>query len=345
MIAVVTGSTGFIGSHLVNALLARGATVRALYRQETPASARDPRLDAHEADLLDDRSVRESMVWQGATHLFHLAGITKGRTLAQMRAGNVFPTANLLAAVAAQAGPLPRVVLVSSLAAAGPASSANTPVRESDRPTPIEDYGRSKLQAEQAVERYRSQLAVTIVRPAAVYGPRDGDFAAAFRQATRRVAFHAAPRDQQFSIVHVEDLARALILAGETPAATGQTYFVADETPTTWREIYSLVATEAGVKPIEIQLPLSVLRLAAGAVDLLGALTGHTGLLNGNKVALARPRWWLCDASRARAELGWRAEVSLQAGIRETYLWYLEQGWLRRPKRSQTQHTPEESNA
>jgi nucleoside-diphosphate-sugar epimerase len=345
MIAVVTGSTGFIGSHLVDALLARGATVRALYRPETPAALRDDRVAAYEVDLLDDRSVRESAVWKGATHLFHLAGITQGRTLAQMRAGNVTPTAHVLAALAARDGTPPRVVLVSSQAAAGPASSGDRPVRESDIPSPIEDYGRSKLEAERVVEQYRSELAVTIVRPCTVYGPRDRDFVEAFRQASHRVAFHAAPRDQQFSIVHVDDLVRALILSGDVSDAVGRTYFVAGETPTTWRELYRLVAKEAGVAPLEIQLPLSGLRLAARAADLVDAVTGHTGLLNGNKIALARPRWWLCDASLARAELGWQATVSLQDGIRETYLWYIGEGWLRGPKVPETQQTTEESNA
>src|SRR6476646_3361105 len=165
MIAVVTGSTGFIGSHLVDALLARGDTVRALVRPETLPELRDPRVEHYEADLLDDRSVRESRVWEGATHVFHLAGVTKGRTLAHFRAGNVFPTANVLAALAARSGVKPHVVVTSSQAAAGPASAPESPVREIDRPVPVENYGRSKLQAEQAVARYRDDLPITVLRP------------------------------------------------------------------------------------------------------------------------------------------------------------------------------------
>src|SRR5690242_2501922 len=99
MIVVVTGSTGFIGRHLVDALLDQGAEVRALVRPETPRDRRDPRVGHWEADLLDDRSVRESPIWQGATQVYHLAGVTKGRTLDQFRAGNVIPTANVLAAL------------------------------------------------------------------------------------------------------------------------------------------------------------------------------------------------------------------------------------------------------
>lgn len=334
MIAVVTGSTGFIGSHLVDTLLAQGATVRALYRPETSPARRDARVASYEADLLDDRSLRESAVWRGATHVFHLAGVTKGRTLARLRAGNVFPTANVLAAVAAQSGTPPRIVLVSSQAAGSPAPAADHPIRESDRPIPVEAYGRSKLQAEQAAVRYRDTLPITIVRPSAVYGPRDRDFLAAFRQASGRVAFHAVPRDHLLSIVHVHDLVTALVAAGTAPAALGKTYFVANDEPVSWRQLYALIAEAAGAQPLHLQLPLAGLRLAAGIADLVGAMTGRDLLLNRNRVALARPRWWLCDASLARDELGWSPAVPLQDGIRETYLWYLAQGWLRAPKRS-----------
>ena len=344
MIAVVTGSTGFIGSHLVDALLARGATVRALVRPETPAGRRDPRVGHWEADLLDDRSVRESRVWEGATHVFHLAGVTKGRTLAHFRAGNVFPTANVLAALAARAGVPPRVVLVSSQAAAGPASAPDAPVRETDRPVPVENYGRSKLQAEQAVARYRDALPITIVRPSAVYGPRDRDFLKVFRQASRRVALHAVPRDHSLSIVHVADLVRALILAAEHPTAPGRLYFVGDGA-VTWRELYDEIARAASASPVQLQVPLSAVRIAARAGDLFSTITGRVTSLNRNKAALARPRWWLCDSSRIREELGWRADVPLQDGVRDTYLWYVDSGWLRPPKPAAAEGQPEEGKA
>jgi nucleoside-diphosphate-sugar epimerase len=342
MLAVVTGSTGFIGSHLVDALLARGATVRALVRGDTPATRRDKRVPHWEADLLDDRSVRESPVWKDATHVFHLAGVTKGRTLAHFRAGNVFPTANVLAALAARSGRPPRTVVASSQAAVGPAARPDAPVREDDRPVPVENYGRSKLQAEQAVARYRDTLPITIVRPASVYGPRDRDFLAVFRQASRAVALHAAPRDQSFSIVYVTDLVRALILAAERPDAVGKTYFVADETPVTWQELYDEVAAAAGADPVQIQLPIPAVWMAARAGDLLSMITGRATILNRNKAALARPRWWLCDASQARAELGWSAQVTLQCGVRETYLWYADAGWLKGPRPPATEVAREE---
>jgi nucleoside-diphosphate-sugar epimerase len=345
MIAVVTGSSGFIGSHLVDELLARGATVRALVREGSAANALDPRVERSVVDLLDSRSVREAAAWEGATHVFHLGGVTKRRTLAQFREGNVVPTANLLAAAAARGGNTPpRVVLVSSQAAAGPARAQDRPLREDDPPRPIEAYGQSKLEAEQATHPYERSLPMTIVRPAAVYGPRDRDFLRVFRLATRAVALHAVPRNHVFSIVHVADTVAALLLAAARPAAVGRTYFVANPAPTSWRDLYAEIAGVAGVTPrVELQIPLRAIALAGFAGDAVSALTGWHTLANGNKTRLARPRWWLCDASRARTELGWAPAMALQHGLRETYLWYLQAGWMR-ARTARTNAVPSEES-
>ena len=333
MIAVVTGSTGFIGSHLVDALVARGATVRALVRPESRLPTRDPRVSYVTADLLDDRSVRESPVWDDATHVFHLAGVTKRRTLAQFRHGNVVPTANILAAIAARGARVRRMVLVSSQAAAGPADSEDRPVREDDPPRPIEAYGRSKLEAEQATARYAATVPITIVRPSAVYGPRDADFLNVFKQATNRVAVYAAPRDQEMSIVHVRDLVNALLLVADAPASRDRTYFVGSSAPVSWRELYVAIASISNTHSVEVQLPSVVLRMAGQAGSAASFVTGRAMLINANKVALAAPRWWLCDSSRIRSEMGWAPDVDLHDGLRETYAWYLNAGWLRRRTR------------
>lgn len=333
MIAVVTGSSGFIGSHLVEALLTRGASVRALVRPESHGARRDPRVSYHVADLLDDRSVRQSAVWNDATHVFHVAGVTRRRTLAEFRYGNVVPTANILAALAAaRAVRLQRFVLVSSQAAAGPAGGPDRPVREDDPPHPVEAYGRSKLEAEMATLGHAGSMPITIVRPSAVYGPRDVDFLNVFRQASNRVAFFAAPADQLMTIVHVRDLVAALLAAAEVPRALGRTYFVGSEHPVSWRTLYESIAALASSRFHAVQLPRRVLQFAGSAGNAFGRVTGRAVLINSNKVALAQPAWWVCDSSRARQELAWEPVIALQDGLRDTYLWYRQAGLLRERK-------------
>jgi nucleoside-diphosphate-sugar epimerase len=235
-------------------------------------------------------------------------------------------------------------VLVSSQAAAGPASDADAPMRESDRPRPVEAYGRSKLQAEQAVVRYRDSLPITIVRPSSVYGPGDRDFLNLFKQERNRVAVRVVPRDHALSLVYVDDLVRALLLAAEHPSAAGHTYFVADQAPVTWGELYDAVDTVLDNKPLAVRLPMPLLRVAARGGDIVSAVTGRPSLANRNKATLARQRWWLCDSARAREEIGWRAEVPLLDGLHRTYNWYVEARWLKPPKatRKPEQATTEE---
>ena len=347
MVAVVTGASGFIGSHLLDTLLAGGARVHVIVRDgaraiESPAPAARAGVTVHRCDLLDERSVIELPAWREATHCFHVGGVTKARTRAAFDAGNVTPTRHLCAAMARQSRPTLRLVYVSSQAAAGPATSTSTPVREDDAPHPVEAYGASKLAAEQVVALHGALYETMIIRPAAVYGPRDRDFLAAFKQASGRIAVHAVPRTHAITMVHVADLIRALVLAAVTPmtrvtpdteqtagsSSAARCYFVGHATPVTWGALYGEIARAAGTHPYEIAIPHGVLRAAAWAADALGALTGGTALLNGHKVALAAPRWWLCDATRAQTELGWSARVPLTEGVRETLAWYRAVGWL-----------------
>jgi nucleoside-diphosphate-sugar epimerase len=154
------------------------------------------------------------------------------------------------------------------------------------------------------------------------------------------------PRDNIFSVVHVRDVVSAILLAADRGEAIGRTYFVANELPTTWQAMYDAIAREASVsRTMELQLPLPALALAGLAGDAVGALTGWHSLANGNKTKLARPRWWLCDASRARAELGWRESIGLQEGVRDTYLWYLDAGWMRARTPRTGRSSSEESKA
>ncbi|MEP6990166.1 MAG: NAD-dependent epimerase/dehydratase family protein, partial [bacterium] len=246
---------------------------------------------------------------------------------------------------AARSVPLQRVVLVSSQAAAGPATAADRPVREDDAPHPVESYGRSKLEAEQATQRFASTIPITIIRPSAVYGPRDSDFLNVFKQAGQRVAVFAAPRAQVMSIVHVRDLVGAILLAADAPAARDRTYFVGSQAPVSWSELYAAISLLSGTHSTGVQLPGAILGFAGQVGNAFTLVTGRPLLINANKVALARPKWWLCDSSRIRDELGWSDSTPLQEGLRETYLWYLEAGWLRRRIRANANvvATPEDT--
>jgi len=345
MIAVVTGSSGFIGARLVDALVWRGWTVRRLARAGTPLAeaaaepARPPGAPAplgtretHVVDFTRPETLEASPALDDADVVFHLAGVTKGRGEDEFRAGNVAPTRALLdaitARVAAGARPPKRFVYVSSQAAAGPAPAAEQPVGEDDPPQPFEPYGRSKLEAEAVVREHAGGIPWTIVRPSAVYGPGDNDFLTLFRQAAHGVGVYPGSREARLSIVYVDDLVDALVRAGTLPAAAGRVYFVESEA-VSWRDVYRAAAAAAHFPlRFELDVPAWVLGVAGRAGDVASRVLRRPTLVSSQKVTLGRPRWWLCDGTRARDELGVVSRVSLADGAKRTMRWYREKGWV-----------------
>jgi nucleoside-diphosphate-sugar epimerase len=327
VIAVVTGSSGFIGSHLVERLTAEGRTVRRLLRAgASPSSARTVGIPL--ATRLDDvDAILRSGALAGADVVFHLAGVTKARSASGFRDGNVAPTTAIVEALR-RLGQGTRLVLVSSQAAAGPAASSDRPVREDDAASPVEGYGRSKLEAERVALDAGARVPAVVVRPTAVYGPRDLDFFRAFRSASLGVALLPGSRARWFDVAHVADVVEALTLAAIHPDALGRTFFVG-AAPTTWDALYDELARTVGRTLRQVRVPDWAMRVAGVAGSAAALATGRATLLNAHKTTLGRQDYWLCSDDSARSTLGYSPRRTLPEGIRETYLWYVDNGWLR----------------
>lgn len=325
MIAVVTGGSGFIGRTLVDRLLRDGHTVRCLVRPN--GGAAPPRTERHVVDYQAPASLLSSDAFEGADVVYHLAGATKGIGAAWFHDGNVTPTRHLLGALAARRL-RPRFVLVSSQAAAGPAASPERPVDERDTPAPVEEYGRSKLEAERTVAGYGDQLPTTVLRPCAVYGPRDRDFLELFRFAVRGWLPYPGVRDHWLSILHVDDVVDGIVRASTHERAVFRTYFLSPARPVQWKEVGARMQDAVGRRVRELNLPRWTVAAAAEIGELAGRMLHTAPLANRNKARLGRDPFWVCSAARARDELGFTERVTLPLGIRETYLWYVTHGWL-----------------
>jgi nucleoside-diphosphate-sugar epimerase len=327
MKTIVTGATGFIGRHLVDALAARGGEVRCLARGQAPVDAR-ANVFFHQVDFdRADLGISDAVL-EGANAVYHLAGATRGISAAAFRKANVTVTERLADRLIA-AGQSPRLVFVSSQAAAGPAPDAAHPKTESDAAAPIEDYGRSKLAAERAVASRGEKLPFTVVRPVAVYGPGDRDFLAIFEMAKRGVAIYPGIHHSSINAIYVGDLVEGVIAAGRSPVAEGKTYFLGDDTAWPWTSIYSTIADAVGqTRPIEFIVPRAIVGAAGAVGDFVGSLTGKPSLVGKSKALLAKPKYWLCSSARAREDFGFATPTSLREGMRVTYDWYLQHRWL-----------------
>jgi nucleoside-diphosphate-sugar epimerase len=324
-LAVVTGASGFVGSHVVDELLRHGARVRCLVRRTSSRRWLEGKpVELFEADLSSLPRLSEAV--RGARWIVHAAGLTRARSAAEYNAANVGGTEMMLRA-ALEAGPdFKRFLYVGSQAAAGP-SSDGRPVTEEERPEPVSSYGLSKLRAEQLVLLMRGRLPVTVFRPPAVYGPRD-DAILRYFLAVKRHLRPELKRGARFSVVFAEDLARAARLALTDDRAAGGGFFVSEPDETDYGEMGDLVARAMGTWTVAVHPPGWLLHAGALVAELVGAVSRRPPVLSREKLREITSGEWICSSTRIRSVLGWEPQVSLPDGVERTARWYREARWL-----------------
>jgi nucleoside-diphosphate-sugar epimerase len=322
--ALVTGGSGFVGGALAAELKHAGYQIDALVR---PTGRREglEQLGARivPGDLSDRAALDEAV--RAADVVYHSAAVVRARTPREFERSNVEGTRLLLEACAARPGGAPRMVLVSSLAAAGPSPDGH-PVTEQEAPHPVTAYGRSKLAQERLAGEFRGRVPVVVVRPPAVYGPRDKGFLVMFRMAMRGFSPLLLGGTQRTCLVHVEDLAVALRLAGES-GEPGAVYFATDGAEHPAFDIVRQVARSLGRRTLPLPAPLAVARLVARANRWLTP-RDRTPVVDPDKILDLSQRYWVCTDARARTELGYRSRWDLAAGMDHTARWYRNEGWL-----------------
>ena len=323
---LVTGGTGFVGSHLVERLLRNGYSVTCMVRD-----LRNLRwLEGMEVQLTQgDCTQPESLAAavQGVSLVFHCAGLTKAIHARDYYLVNHLGTKNLLEACARHNPGIDKFILVSSQAAAGP-SLDGQPVDDGNTSHPVSDYGRSKLLAEEEVRGYKDRLPVVTLRPTSVYGPRDVDVYELFRWSSRGLTLEMTGGDRYLNLCYVEDLTSALLLSAENRTESGSAYFVAENRSYSWSEFRAVLLSTGGIKARAIKIPYGAAYLLGLASEIGSLFTRRPALANRQKVREAAQRYWLCDVGKIENELGFRAEYPLQKGLELTWQWYRKNKWL-----------------
>ncbi|MEO8447108.1 MAG: NAD(P)-dependent oxidoreductase, partial [bacterium] len=171
MKALVTGATGFVGSHLVDRLIEKNYEVYCLKRKTSSTKWLDGKnVKFVEGDLFSNEALGNCI--REMDYVFHVAGLVKAKTKQGFYHGNTEATKNLLEITYKVNPGIKKFIFISSQAAAGP-TLTDKPKDENDKPEPITTYGITKLKAEEEVEKYKDKFPVTIIRPPAVFGPRD----------------------------------------------------------------------------------------------------------------------------------------------------------------------------
>ena len=324
MKALVTGATGFVGGHLVDQLLARGDTVTALVRSPARAASLAKRgVVLQHGDLNQHDALRAAAAGQDV--VFHAAALTGAVDEAEFMSANRDGTANLARACVATGGQQ-RFVLISSMAAGGPARRG-TPRTEDGRDRPVTMYGRSKLAGEQALRA--EALDWTILRPPTVYGPRDRDNLLTVFRATR-VGFAPVFGDgsMEISLIHVVDLASAILAAGTRPGLGDRLFYVNHPEIVTSADLVRTIGRSIGhdvrLLPVPEWLARGLLTVSGTTAGLLRRKT----ILRADKANEVYQEAWTADPGAFVAATGWAAGFNMQRGIADTAAWYKSAGWL-----------------
>ena len=322
---LITGATGFVGSHVVEAIAGQARRIKALVR---PTSRQEHLIqfgiEPVPGSLEDVESVHRAVA--SADVVIHLAAATRAANEAEFARANEQGTRAVVDAVLRAERPPRRLVYLSSLAAVGPARNGR-PVGPADTPAPLTAYGRTKLAGERISQQAASVAQVAVLRAPAVYGPRERDIYDVFRMAKRGIVVVPSGPPRSLQMIHVADLARAVVLAATGEAVSG-VYHIAEPRAYLWTEIARLVAKAVGSKARLVTIPAGLIAAAGAISEGVGRLIGRPSIFSRDKARELLAPGWLCETEAARRDLGFVAAIPLERGLAETAVWYREHGWL-----------------
>ncbi len=325
-IAVVTGGTGFVGSHLVDLLLKKNFTVKCIVRKTSNLRwLKNKNVEIYDSGLFDKERLKE--ILKDADYLYHIAGVVKAKNKDGYFKGNVETTRNLLEVLSEVNPNIKRVIIMSSLTACGPAKK-NRPCKEEDEPHPITTYGRSKLAQENLAKEFMSKLPITITRAPAVYGERDTEIYLVFKTYKAGLMTLIGFDKKEISLIHVVDLVRGIYMASLSDTAEGQIYFISSEKFYDWDSVGNIIGDVLNKKAVKIRLPhFSVYGIAAIA-QFFAMFSSKPATFNLEKAKDFVQKYWTCDTSKAKRDFGFQSEISIEEGIKRTIEWYKKEKWL-----------------
>ncbi len=323
MKAFVTGGTGFIGSHLVDRLLKnQNDDIRCLVRS-SDKWLQDKDITRIKGNLHDPSALHKGM--ENTDVVFHIAGVVMAPDQHTFDQANVAATENVLRM--AMKLNVPKLVVLSSLAACGP--SFSRPLNEEDPMMPVTRYGESKKRMEMMISEVADDsISVSVVRPPAVYGPREDQIFSVFQMASWRLfPVIDTGNESRISLVHVDDLVDGILLAVSENKPGVETYFISSEELYTWDQIRQVTGEIFGHKILPIKISPRLLALVGNFVETAASLIGRYPVINRDK-SRELGMQWTCSVDKAKSRLGFRQKTDLKKGLTDTIHWYKKHHWL-----------------
>ncbi|MCX6291004.1 MAG: NAD(P)-dependent oxidoreductase, partial [Bacteroidetes bacterium] len=290
----------------------------------------DERIRFFELDFTDEKKLEQQFSDFSKANgkfdfIIHNAGLTKAKKIRDYFTVNSVYTKNFIDALIASGSAPSKFIYMSSLAAFGPGVTQD-PIRHNDNPRPVTSYGKSKLESENYL-RSLNGFPFIIIRPTAVYGPRDKDVYILLKMLKSNVEAYIGFGKQVLSFVYVKDLVRAIFMTLESSHYQKE-YFVSDGAVYDSKMFNAIAKKHLNKKTISVTIPTSVVRPIAFATETIAALFGNIATLNRERLKEFEARNWSVDSTPLQDEIGFRAEYDLERGLKETIDWYKANGWL-----------------
>lgn len=325
-IAVVTGGTGFVGSHLVDLLLKEDFIVRCIVRKTSNLRWLEGKnVEIYDSGLFDKEKLRT--ILKDIDYLFHVAGVVRSKNKEGFYKGNVETTKSLLEVTSEVAPNIKRVVIVGSLTAAGPSLNGN-PLTELDEPKPITTYGRSKLAEEEIAKKFMNVVPITICRAPAIYGERETDIYSMFKGIKLGVMTLVGFNDKRLSLIHGRDFVNGIFLASQSEKAKGEIYYISSEEIYDWNRVADAMENAMNKKVIRIHIPHFLVYVIGAISHFLNFFTTQPATFNLEKAKDFVQENWTCDTSKAKRDFGYKQLISLEEGMKSTVEWYKANNWL-----------------
>jgi len=326
IISVVTGASGFVGSHLVDRLIAEGHQVKCILRKSSSTRWLDGKpVEIYNCGLFDKEAL--SNILKDADYLFHIAGVVKSKSDEGYYKGNVETTKTLLDVLCEVNTNIKRVVITSSLTACGP--SLNDIICNEDTPEhPITTYGKSKLAQELLAKKYMDKLPITIIRPPAVFGPRDTEIYLVFKTYKMGLMTLVGFNKKELSLVYVDDLVNGIFISAISEKSIGQIYFIAAEEINTWPQVSSFIAKAFGKKALNIRFPHWLVYVVASFAQFFAMFSSQPATFNLEKARDFVQKSWTCDVTKAKKDLNYAQSISIEKAMINTIDWYKKMKWL-----------------